>query len=193
MLKVALTGGIATGKTHVMVRLREGGIPTIDADAIVHEAFKPGTAVAQAIALEFGPAILAADGSVERRRLASIVFADAPARLRLEGIVHPTVYEEIRKWFGTVEGPVGVASIPLLYETRHESDFDMVVVTSCTAGQQLQRVMDRGLSEDEARRRIAAQIPIEDKASRADLVIWTGGTKAETEEQVDKLLAKLGN
>ena len=191
MKKVALTGGIATGKSYVLAQLRERGIPTIDADDIVHAAFEPGTATTQAIVLEFGHAVLQSDGRVDRAVSRGKVFADADARLRLEAIVHPLVYEEIRKWLDTVDRPTGVASIPLLYETHRESDFDVVVVTACKPDQQLERIMERGLSEEEARRRMAAQIPTEDKALRADYVIWTSGTTLETDAQVDELLIKL--
>jgi dephospho-CoA kinase len=191
MLKVALTGGIATGKSYVLLKLRERGIPTIDADDIVHAAFEPNTPTTKNVVLEFGHAALQSDGSVDRAVLASKVFADAEARLRLEAIVHPVVYEEMRKWFDSVDGWVAVASIPLLFETNRESDFDAVVVTACTADQQLQRIIERGLSEEEGRRRMAAQIPTEEKARRADYVIWTSGTMRETDAQVDELLIKL--
>src|SRR6476646_10858444 len=114
MLKVALTGGIATGKSYVLAQLRERGVPTVDADAIVHELFEPHTLTTQAVVLEFGHAILSDTGSVDRAILASKVFTDRMARLRLEAIVHPAVYEKIREWFASVAGPMAVASIPLL-------------------------------------------------------------------------------
>jgi dephospho-CoA kinase len=192
MLKVALTGGIATGKSYVLLKLRERGVPTIDADDIVHEALGSNTATAKAIAIQFGKSILKKDGSVDRARLAGVVFADADARLRLEAIVHPWVYEAIRDWFATGRQPFGVASIPLLYETHREADFGVVVVTACKPEQQLKRIMERGLSEAEAKQRMAAQMPTEDKAKRADYVIWTSGSFAETAAQVDELLIKLG-
>jgi dephospho-CoA kinase len=191
MLKVALTGGIATGKSYVLAQLRERGVPTIDADDLVHESFEPKTLTTQAIALEFGQAILQPDGRVNRVALASKVFADAKARLRLEAIVHPLVYKQILAWFKTVNAPAAVASIPLLYETHRESAFDAVVVTACKAEQQVERIMARGLSEEEARLRMAVQIPTEEKAVRADYVIWTSGTVKETAAQVDELLVKL--
>ena len=191
MLKVALTGGIATGKSYVLRHLRERGIPTIDSDDIVHDALRPKTPVTQAIALQFGTVVLSVDGSVDRAVLGAKVFADAKARLRLEAIVHPLVYETIRKWFEAGDRPIGVVSIPLLYETHRETDFDVVVVTACKPEQQVQRLMARGLSEEEARLRMAAQIPTEDKASRAGHVIWTSGDVSETDAQVDELLIGL--
>ena len=192
MLKIALTGGIATGKSYVLRRLRERGVPSIDADDIVHQALRPDTPTSHAIAREFGRAMLSAEGGVDRPALANKVFVDADARLRLEAIVHPLVYDAIRRWFAEGDRPFGVASIPLLYETHHEADFDAVVVTACTPEQQLRRLVQRdGLSEEEGRRRMAAQIPTEDKAARADYVIWTNGTTAETDRQVEELLVKL--
>lgn len=191
MLKVALTGGIATGKSYVLRHLHERGIPTIDSDDIVHDALGPKTRTTQATALEFGAVVLNVDGSVDRAVLGAKVFADAKARLRLEAIVHPVVYETIRKWFEAGDRPIGVVSIPLLYETHRETDFDVVVVTACKPEQQLERLMARGLSEDEARLRMAAQIPTEDKAVRADHVIRTSGSMFETDAQVDELLIKL--
>jgi dephospho-CoA kinase len=191
-MRVALTGGIATGKSYVLAQLRERAIPVIDADAIVHEALGPNTPTTQNVVREFGTAVLKADGSVDRAVLGEKVFADAQARLRLEAIVHPLVYETIRNWFEAGQPPIGVASIPLLYETHREGDFDAVVVTACNADQQLQRMMERGMSEVEARRRMAAQIPAAEKAARGDYVIWTGGTTHETDAQVEVLLVKLG-
>jgi dephospho-CoA kinase len=191
MLRIALTGGIATGKSYVLARLRDRGIPVIDADEIVHEELGAGTATTRAVSLAFGDAVLQPDGRIDRAALASTVFADVDARRRLEAIVHPVVYERIRKWFDTLNRPHAFASIPLLYETGHESDFDVVVATACTADQQLRRIMERGLSEEDARRRIAAQMPAEEKARRADYVIRTSGAFAETNTQVDELVTKL--
>jgi dephospho-CoA kinase len=192
MLKVALTGGIATGKSYVLARLKDRNIPTIDADDIVHEALGSGTPTSKAIAAKFGEVFLKADGSVHRARLGEEVFRDPEARRQVEAIVHPVVWETIHKWFDTVTRPLGVASIPLLYETKHEGDFDFVVVTLCPPEVQLQRILDRDLiSEEQALQRIAAQIPAEEKARRANFVIQTGGTKAVTDRQVDELVSAL--
>ena len=194
MLKVALTGGIATGKSHVLALLRDRGVPVIDADDIVHELFEADTPTSRAVALEFGDGILEAGGRVNRAVLGAKVFADAGARMRLEALVHPIVYDRIRAWFATPatsNRPMGVASIPLLYETHREGDFDAVVVTTCDASQQLQRLTARGLSEAEARLRLAAQMSAEEKAQRGDYVIWTGGTLQETEQQAENFIEKV--
>jgi dephospho-CoA kinase len=192
MLKIALTGGIATGKSHVLAALKRRGVPVIDADDIVHEAFGPGTAATQAVAAQFGSAFLTPDGHVDRSQLAVKVFRDPAARRQVEAIVHPVVYETIRKWFAALDGSMGVASIPLLYETGRDRDFDFVVVTVCPPEIQLQRLLARdGMSEEQAHQRIAAQIPAAEKAARGHFVILTGGAKLDTERQVDELVVAL--
>lgn len=192
MLKVALTGGIATGKSYVLARLKERGIATIDADDIVHEALGPGTPATRAIAAQFGSAFVKADGSIHRTLLAAKVFRDPETRHQIEALVHPLVYETLRRWFETIDRPVGVASIPLLYETHREKDFDFVVVTMCPPEVQLQRVLERDrMTEEEAHQRIAAQMPAEEKAARADFVIRTGGTTLGTDRQIDELIIAL--
>lgn len=192
MMRVALTGGIATGKTYVLARLKDRGVATIDADEIVHEELGPGTPTSTAIATQVGREFLRPDRSVDRARLGAKVFTDAGARRQVEAIVHPVVYATIRKWFDALDRPMGVASIPLLFETGHETDFDFVVVTVCPPDVQLQRLLERDrMSETEARQRIAAQMSAEEKAERGDYVIRTGGTKAATDHQVDELLTVL--
>ena len=192
MLKVALTGGIATGKSYVLSRLRERDVPCIDADDVVHELLGSGTQVTKAIASEFGEAFLSPDGGIDRTRLGAKVFGDPGSRRRLEAILHPVVYATISRWYDALERPMGVASIPLLYETRREADFDFVAATVCPPEQQIERLILRdGVSAEEARQRMAAQMPAEDKAHRANFVIRTGGTTAATDRQVDELLIAL--
>jgi dephospho-CoA kinase len=192
MLKIALTGGIATGKSYVLGKLRERGVATIDADDIVHEALSAKTPTAKAIAAQFGEAFLKPDGGVDRALLGAKVFGDPSARLVLEAIIHPVVYQRLRTWFRALDRPIGVASIPLLFETQHEGDFDYVVVTACTPEQQVQRLVKRDrLDEWEAKQRLAAQMPTEEKTKRADFVISTEGTKAATDVQIDRLLLEL--
>jgi dephospho-CoA kinase len=189
MLRVALTGGIATGKSHVLARLRERGVSTIDADDVVHEALGAGTPTTKAITTQFGSVFGKPDGSIDRALLARKVFNDPASRLRLEAIIHPVVYETIGVWYQTLDRPMGVASIPLLYETRRERDFDFVAVTVCPPELQMQRLRERdGISEEEAGRRIEAQMPAEQKAKLGDFVILTGGTPLATDRQVDELL-----
>lgn len=194
MIRIALTGGIATGKSHVSARLREAGVPVVDADAVARQVVAPGTPALTAIVDRFGRAILAADGTLDRSRLADIVFRDAAARHDLEAIVHPAVREAIEAFFAALPPatPFAVADIPLLFETGRQREFDLVIVVACDPATQMQRLLARGLSPGDAERRLAAQQPIRDKREAADYVIETDGTHAETDAQVEQLLSVLG-
>jgi dephospho-CoA kinase len=192
MLRVALTGGIATGKSHVLARMAARGVPTIDADRLARQAVAPGTEGERRVAERFGDAVLARDRTIDRAALARIVFADPPSRRDLEAIVHPFVYDAIERWLGTLPAgtPAAVADIPLLFETGHEADFDLVVVTACSPDEQVRRLVARdGLAKADALARIATQWPLAEKAKRAGLVIDTNGSIEETNRQVDALLA----
>ena len=195
MLRVALTGGIATGKSYVLSRFAASGVPTVDADSLVHEALSIGSPAVARVAGRFGGRVLAADGSVDRKALAALVFADTKARSDLEAILHPEVFRRIDAWFSALPdafAPFAVADIPLLFETHHEGLFDRIVVTMCDTGQQLERLRQRnGLTEEEARQRLAAQWPIEEKARLAHYVIDTSGPFEDTEKQVERVLAAL--
>ncbi len=195
MLRVALTGGIATGKSYVLSRFAAAGVPTVDADSLVHEALAAGSPAVARITARFGRRILADDGSVDRKRLAALVFTDTKARLDLESILHPEVFRRIDEWFSALPdafAPFAVADIPLLFETHHEGLFDRIVVTMCGPEQQLERLRERnGLSDEEARQRLAAQWPIEEKARLAHYVVDTSGPFEETDKQVERVLTAL--
>ncbi len=195
MLKVALTGGVATGKSYVLEQFRRRGIPCLDADSLAHGVTAAGTEATAAIAARFGAGILAADGSVDRAKLGPIVFADPAARLDLEALVHPAVYRAITAGLRAFEllgaSSLAVVDVPLLYESGHAGDFDRVIVTACPAEMQVARLLERGLTDSEARQRIAAQWPMEEKASRATFVIRTDGAFEQTDGQVDEILARL--
>lgn len=195
MLKVGLTGGIATGKTYVRDRFERLGIPTIDADRLAHEALGGDTALARRVAQRFGEDLLTPEG-IDRKRLGAIVFADPVARWDLEGLVHPAVYERIAGWYAGLSPGCGaafaVADIPLLYETSHAAEFDRVIVTACDPEEQVRRIVARdGISELQARQRLEAQWPSEEKVKRADYVIWTTGTFEETDRQVKHVYDEL--
>jgi dephospho-CoA kinase len=195
-LRAALTGGIATGKSHCLARFAGLGAPTIDADVLAREAVGPGTAALAAIEARFGLAVLETDGTLDRQALGAIVFADDRARHDLEAIVHPEVYARIASWFDDLTSrhvAIGIADIPLIFETRHEADFDAVIVAACEPPQQLERLIARGMSDSEARRRIAAQLPIALKRERADYVIDTGGTIEATDRQVAEVWKALND
>jgi dephospho-CoA kinase len=195
MLKIGLTGGIATGKSYVLSQLRLRGIPCLDADELAHGVTAAGTEATAAIAERFGQDVLAADGSIDRKKVSAIVFADPAARRELEALTHPAVYRAIEaglRAFALIgEDPFAVVDVPLLYETGAEKMFDKVIVTTCSAETQLQRLLGRGMTEEAARQRLAAQWPAEQKAQRADFVITTDGTFAETDAQLDAVLAQI--
>jgi dephospho-CoA kinase len=187
MLQIALTGGIATGKSYCLGRFEALGIPTVDADRLARLAVAPGSPGLAAVVDRFGPSVVRDDGTLDRAALARIIFSDRTARADLESIVHPDVYRRIREWFARrpPATPIGIADIPLLFETGHEHDFDRVIVCACSPDEQLRRLIQRdGLTEADARARLAAQWPIEEKARRADYVIRTDATFAETDSQV---------
>jgi dephospho-CoA kinase len=194
MLKIGLTGGIATGKSHVAGRLRQHGIPVLDADLLAHGAMAPGTEGAAAIARRFGPDILNEDGSVNRSQLGRIVFADAKARRDLEAIVHPAVHRSIVAGLHAFEllgHPFAAVDVPLLYETGRAAEYDRIIVTTCSPARQMDRLIKRGLSEEAARQRISAQLSTDEKASRADFVIHTDGSFEDTDAQVAAVLLAL--
>lgn len=195
LLRVALTGGIATGKSVCLRRFAQLGAPVIDADVVSRDVVAPGTPALAAIIARFGPELLLAHGSLDRAAMGRLVFADATARRDLEAIIHPAVYEVIDGWFDDrradprdAQGAsVAIADIPLLYETGHERRFDRVVVAACSPAQQFERLMARGaITAEDARLRIASQHPIEHKRAQADLVIDTSGTIDETIANVDR-------
>lgn len=186
--RVALTGGIATGKSHVRAAFEELGVPTVDSDVLARDALAPGTAGLAAVVDRFGREVLHPDGSLDRRTLAGVVFADPAARRALEAIVHPDVRRVTDDWFAALDArrhPYAIADIPLLYEVGRDRDFDVVVIAVCDPDTQAQRVMKRdGVSETDARQRIAAQLPISEKTRRADYLIRTDGTLADTDRQI---------
>jgi dephospho-CoA kinase len=195
MRRIALTGGIATGKSHVRAQFEALGVPTIDSDVLAREAVAPGTSGFAAVVRAFGGEVVDADGTLDRRKLARLVFPDAAARQTLEAIVHPAVRQSTEAWFGTLDAarhPFAVADIPLLYEVGRDRDFDEVIVVACAPAAQVERVMKRdGLTEAEARQRLASQLPIDEKVLRADHVIRTDGSIDETNRQVRDLWTKL--
>jgi dephospho-CoA kinase len=195
MRRVGLTGGIATGKSHVRAVFEALGVPTIDADVLAHEAVAPGSPGFEAVKARFGPDVVDSRGALDRRKLGSLVFADEQARKDLEAIIHPGVVTAIERWFSSLDAqahPFAIADVPLLYEARRERDYDVVIVTACELPIQIRRVMARdGITEAEARQRIAAQLPIEEKIRRADHVIRTDGLLASTNAQVHDVYRQL--
>jgi dephospho-CoA kinase len=194
MLRIGLTGGIATGKSYVVRRLRAEGVAVVDADVLARDAVARGTPGLAAVVARFGDRVLTPEGDLDRPRLGDIVFRDEAARHDLENIIHPVVRRGIAAFFENLppETTFAVADVPLLYETRRERHFHKVIVVACDPATQIARVMRRdGLSAEDAARRVAAQLPIEEKVRRADYVIRTDGAHAETDAQVARLLTSL--
>ena len=199
MLRVGLTGGIATGKTTVAAILRELGCRVLEADKIAHQMIAPDGAAYSEVVREFGRGILTPEDLVDRQKLGAIVFSD-PARLaRLNAIVHPPVLEEQSRQLVAIEKAdahaIAVVEAALLIEAGFDRELDYLVVTWCTPEQQLSRLIaagkGRGLTIEQAKQRIAAQMPIEEKRDRADEVIDCSGTLEHTRAQVIALFGRL--
>ena len=194
MLRVGLTGGIATGKSYVARRLQAAGIPVVDADLLARAAVAPGTPGFRAVVARFGPGVVDGAGRLDRARLAEIVFSDAGARRALEAIVHPQVRAAIDDFWAALpaDTPFAVADIPLLFETGRPGDFDAVIVASCPQDMQIERIMQRdGATRAQAERRLAAQWPIDAKVRSADYVIDTSSTFEATDAAVDAVIRAL--
>lgn len=195
MLRVGLTGGIASGKSTVAEILREQGCEIIEADLLAHEYLKPENPVSQEVIREFGPQILDASGAIGRAKLGEIVFGDPKKLARLNAITHPRVLREISHRLDELARPggpaVAVVVAALHIEAGYHKNFDRLVVACCRSEQQLERLLQRGLSREQAEKRIASQMPIEEKRRLADDVIDCSGTLEETRRQTIALAAKL--
>lgn len=195
MRVVGLTGGIATGKSTFSEALRARGVPVVDADALARAAVAPGAPALAEIARTFGPGVLAADGSLDRRRMASVVFADPDARRRLEAITHPAVRRAMAEETARLVAAghdLAFYDTPLLFEVGLDRTLDCVVVVWAPADVQRARLATRdGLGPAEADARLAAQLPVDEKAARADFVVENVGAVADLGPKADRLLADL--
>lgn len=196
ILRVGLTGGIASGKTTVGRILAGLGAFVLDADAIAHEQLRAGTPARERIVERFGAEILDPDGSVSRARLGAVVFGDAAARADLEAILHPAVRDEIDRRIAEYlrhgRSPVAVVDAALLVETGRHRDYERLIVVRCSRGMQVHRLLARDrLSLAQAHARIEAQAPLEVKLAVADYVIDGEGTLRQTREQAERVWAAL--
>jgi dephospho-CoA kinase len=196
MLRFGLTGGIASGKSTVSAMLRELGFAVLEADLIAHQLIEPGFPAYEEILQEFGGAIAGSGKEIDRAALAKIVFADSAKLRRLNAIVHPRVEKRIVSAFADLEanGAPSAAFVEaaLIFEAGLDKKLDGVVVVWCKPEQQIERLVSRGLTEQEARRRIAAQLPVEEKLQRATVKIDCSGSLAETRRQVQEFTTNLG-
>lgn len=193
---IALTGGIASGKSTVAARLAELGAVVVDADAIVREVQQAGSPVLAEIAETFGGDVLLADGSLDRAALGARVFGDQEALQSLNAIVHPAVRAEVERRFAAAfdadPDAVVVYDVPLLVEARADSSWDLVVVTHAPADVRRRRLVDlRGFTDAEAVARIGSQASDDERLAIADVVIETAGTVDETIAAVDRLWDRL--
>jgi len=192
---VGLTGGIASGKSTFAAILRARGVPVLDADALARAAVAPGSPALAEIVRAFGPDVLLSDGSLDRKRMAALVFADADARRRLEAITHPAVRRAMAEETARLAQDghaLAFYDTPLLFEVGLEAALDCVVVVWVPPEVQEARLAARdGLAPAEAAARLAAQLPIDEKARRADFVVENVGPATELGRKADRLLGDL--
>jgi dephospho-CoA kinase len=195
MLRYGLTGGIASGKSIVAAMLRELGFPVLEADRIAHQVIEPGQPAYAEVIAKFGEEILDADDRINRARLGTIVFNDREKLDQLNAIVHPRVEQEMIRQLAelvqTGNHAVAFVEAALIFEANLHKRLDGVVVAWCLPEQQLARLIERGLSEPEARKRIAMQMPVQEKLALASEKIDCSGSLDETRGQVEELAAKL--
>ncbi len=196
MRKVGLTGGIASGKSTVSGMFRDFGVPVIDADLIAREVVAPGTPALKAIIDAFGEGVLTEDKSLNRARLGEIVFSDPAKKKILEGILHPEIIAEQDRQLRDIEltgnVPVAVVDAAVMIESGSWKRFDKIVVVDCDESQQIGRLCQRNaMNEEEAKRRVDAQMPLSEKVGYADYVIDNRGSIDDTRKQVEELIDML--
>ena len=194
MKLLGLTGGIGMGKSTAAEFLRSRGAQVVDTDELARQLVQPGQPALNEIQAAFGEEIVAPGGRLRRDELARVVFSDAPARKKLEAILHPRIRE---RWLAQIETwrqekrALAVVVIPLLFETRAESHFDKIICVACSAPAQRQRLLSRGWTPEQIQQRLAAQWPVEQKIARADFVVWTDGALDVHAQQLKRIFVKL--
>ena len=194
MLRIGLTGNIAVGKSCASARFAELGVAVIDADLVSRELMEPGAPVYALIVEEFGSNILNSDKTINRRRLGDIVFTSEEKRRLLESITHPAIHDAIARKIAEYgkKSNIVIVEASLMIETGGHKEYDRLIVAACSPVTQLARLMTRdGLTESEAKARITAQMPMDEKIRLADYVIDTSGSLKFTLEQVDIIYQKL--
>jgi dephospho-CoA kinase len=195
MLRLGLTGGIGCGKSAVAAMLRELDFPVLDADSLAHQLIEPGQPAYAEIVREFGTSVLDRQGRVDRAKLGAAVFGNRVKLDRLNAIVHPRVsaviQRQLAEWERTGMHAAVFVEAALIFEAGYGDQLDGVVVAWCRPEQQLERLRERGLSKEEAQRRIASQMPVEEKLRRATEKIDCSGTLEETRSQVRALAERL--
>ena len=186
-----MTGGIGSGKSTVAALLAERGASVVDADRIARAVLEPGTPGLAAVVAEFGDGVLTDDGALDRAALAAVVFADPAARARLDGIVHPLVRARAAELVAAAPADaVVVQDVPLLVETGQAGSFDLVLVVEADPATRVARLVERGLTADDARARMASQATDEQRRAVADVVLRNDGDRAELAAQVARFWAE---
>ena len=195
MLKVGLTGGLATGKSYVSVRLAELGCHVVQADKLGHEVLLCGGEAFAAVVDEFGEGILGADGEIDRAALGAIVFPDPAKLAKLNSLVHPHVFRRQEAFFEAIErddpGGIAVGEAAIMIESGSYKRYDRLILVVCPEQMQVQRFVERGGTEEQARDRLAHQLPLDEKRKFADYVIDTSGTFDATDRQVRDVHSRL--
>jgi len=194
MLRIGLTGGIASGKSTVAALLRDRDYPVLDADVLAHELLEPGQDAYDEVVNEFGDGILTEGRRVDRRKLGAVVFADAGKRERLNQIMHPRIQQIAAQWFQALDRPGGpdlaFEDAALILEAGAKGSFDRVVVCWCRPEQQIARLRARGLLLEDAQQRIRSQMSMDEKRRLADDVIDCSVSMEDTEKQVEEFIAR---
>ena len=191
MLRVGLSGGIGSGKSTVARALARRGAVVIDADAIAREVVEPGQPALAAVVERFGPEVMDGEGRLDRPRLAALVFDDAGARADLNAIVHPRVaVETARRIAAAPSDAVVVIDVPLLAEAAR-AGYDVVVIVEAPEAVRVERLVGRGMSEGDARRRMAAQASDAERRRLADVILDNSGSENDLDPQIDALWAQL--
>jgi dephospho-CoA kinase len=192
---LGLTGGIGMGKSACAQLLCARGVPVVDTDELARQVVEPGKPALAAVRQLFGPAVLGSDGRLCRDELARRVFAEPAARAQLEAILHPPIRQlwraQMEVWRAQAK-PLAVVVIPLLFETRAETELDATICVACSAATQRQRLLARGWSPVQIEQRLQAQWPVEKKIARANYVIWTEAGLDVHAAQLERLLGLIG-
>jgi dephospho-CoA kinase len=193
MTLLGITGGVGMGKSTSASLLQQRGVPVVDTDDLARQVVEPGQPALKEIEANFGGHVIGPDGGLRRDELAKVVFAEDAGRRRLEDILHPRIRE---LWRTQVAGwraenkPLGAVIIPLLFETAAEKEFDAIICVACSSRSQMERLRQRGWTEDQSTQRIAAQWPTQKKMDLAGFVIWTEPAVAAHAAQLDRILVR---
>ena len=193
--RIAITGGIACGKSLFASLLAEKGVEVLDADAVVHRLEEPGGEAVPVISAQFGQKILNPEGGIDRARLAEVVFSDPDSLLRLNAMLHPLVKRELDRWMDNPAPQIKAVSVPLLFEIGWDRGWDVIICLAADEAVQIDRMVRlRGYTEAQARQRLASQWPVARKAARSDIVVWNNAdveALARETERVYRMLQEM--